>query len=106
MAALPNSSAGAQALPEWVGLLKSYVKEHALAASQDFDSDHDVQRRLRQIFEERQKKLKGRDPTFASIPRFYHPQPVPHSLADSVRKIARDRVIEKKELEILNDDEL
>ena len=93
-------------LPGWVSLLKGYVNEHALAASQHFDSDHDVQRRLRQIFEEREKKKNGRDASYDAIPRFFHRQPVPHSLGDSVRKLARDRFLHKKQAELLDEEEL
>uniref|UniRef100_A0A7S2R8D6 Serine/threonine-protein phosphatase 2A regulatory subunit B'' subunit gamma n=1 Tax=Mucochytrium quahogii TaxID=96639 RepID=A0A7S2R8D6_9STRA len=64
---------------QWSELLKEYESAHAIRG--EIDSGHEVQRRLCQIFSEREEMAVKKDPTLELIPRFYFPKRTVSTLA-------------------------
>ena len=51
--------------------LAAFVAEHELKSKKDFDAEHDVDRRCRQLFEERLAKAEIFIPSLRVVPRFH-----------------------------------
>ena len=66
-------SLDAAPLPKWADLLVKYVDENAIRGG-NFDAEHDVELRMKEIFAERHSKVLKSQPTFHHIPRFYYSQ--------------------------------
>ena len=83
--------------------LEGYVKEHRLIG--DFDADHDVERRTREIFDKRRAQEVAADPTLAAIPRFFRSKSLneTHKL---LRRLARTRQMQRYTGELLNEEDL
>lgn len=62
-------------MPQWAKRLAQYVDENAIRGG-NFDAEHDVELRMKEIFNDRLEKVVKTEPTFTEIPRFYFAKPV------------------------------
>lgn len=101
----------------WANTLKEYVFENAIQGK--IDANHDVERRLKTILMEREEEKMKKEPTLKMIPKFYvkkkdigghHRQSQNEQNLDEaqriLRRLARNRLLERKSAEIYTDEDL
>eukprot|EP00947_MAST-08B_sp_MAST-8B-sp1_P001881 g1881.t1 len=94
------------ALRPSLSVLRSFVADHALEANR-LSNEHDVDRRFRQIFDERRRKAEMSEPSLRHVPRFHWGGAAAQDdLSREMQKLARTQFLRRRSLELLDTEDL